>query len=80
MSTTKLNVIQRIVHNHQAEQVTYTTPTGKQKKLFIDALTASAMLSIYHALPPPSQIKFMNHSWLDIVSLTWKCLTKDERS
>ena len=80
MSTTKLDVIQRIVHDHQAEKVTYTTPTGKQQKLRIDALTASAILTIHNALTPPQRVHFLSYSWPRLVTLTWKCITKYGRT
>ena len=72
---TKLEVLERIVRDHQYEQIRWLDSKGKSRKLIIDTTTANAILTVYRALKPENQAKFLAFGWPKMADTAWKLLT-----
>lgn len=68
---TKLEIIQEILSEHQAQKV-----KCGGRKVLIDAFTASAIMAVYNAISEQNKIKFMNLSWTKISQFACKTINK----
>jgi hypothetical protein len=71
----KLQILEQIVNDHQHMKLT-TKVNGKNKKIIIDAFTASAILNVFRALNETNKEKFIILDWHKMVTITWKVLSK----
>ena len=71
MPLSRLEALRQIVAESQAMKITMDIG-GKQKKVYVDMLTARMLLTVYDALNEENKAKFIALPWPRMVSVGWK--------
>jgi hypothetical protein len=69
MAQTRIEMLREIVAMHQAKRIRIDGC-----KVYVDALTANAIVTVYDALPPDGQAQLMALPLVKAAAIAWKCV------